>query len=121
MPAAADDLRVEQETRENVGIVTADGIVDLSTMRPMREAVRDLILEGVTHVVLDLRRVSYMDSAGVSIIMTAKRGTSDKGGKVFVAVRPGEVERALHMIQMERVVQFIEAPEQVFGGLLTSS
>jgi anti-anti-sigma factor len=114
---AMDDLIVEQQIQNDVGIVRADGIIDLATMRPMREAVRGVMADGVKHVVLDLRKVSYMDSAGISIIMTAKRGTSDKGGEVFVAVRPGEVERALHLVQMERVVRFVDNPEQAVSDL----
>lgn len=112
-----EDLQVKKEIQNDIGFVHADGIVDLTTMKPMREAVRDLITDGVKHVVLDLRDVSYMDSAGISVIMTAKRGTSDMGGEVFVAVKPGEVERALHLVQMERVVHFVDNPEQVLSEL----
>ena len=112
-----DELVVEKETKGDIGIVTADGIVDLATMRPMREAVRDLLADGVKHIVLDLRQVAYMDSAGISIIMTAKRGVSDRHGEVFVAAKPGEVSRALHLVQMDRVVKFVETPDEAYTAL----
>jgi anti-sigma B factor antagonist len=112
-----DDLVVEKQTVGDVGIVKADGIVDLATMRPMREAVRTLLSDGVHHVVLDLRLVGYMDSAGISIIMTAKRGVSDHQGEVFVVTQPGEVERALDLVQMNRVVHLVKSPEEAMQQL----
>jgi len=112
-----DDLVIEKQTEGDVGIVKADGIVDLATMRPMREAVRDLLADGVRHLVLDLRSVGYMDSAGISILMTAKRGVSEKRGEVYVAVRPGEVQRVLLLIQMDRVVHLVPSPEEALSQL----
>lgn len=112
-----DDLMIKKQTVGDIGIVQADGIVDLATMRPMREAVRDLLSGGVKHMVLDLRDVGYMDSAGISIIMTAKRGVSDQRGEVYVAAKPGEVSRALHLVQMDRVVKFVENPDEALREL----
>ena len=114
-----DDLIVEKRTVDDIGVVKADGIVDLATMRPMREAVRELLSGGVKHMILDLRAVGYMDSAGISIIMTAKRGVADHRGEVYVAAKPGEVSRALHLVQMDRVVKFVEDPEEALQTLRT--
>jgi anti-anti-sigma factor len=116
-----DDLAIQKRTVGDIGIVKADGIVDLATMRPMREAVRELLAEGVKHVVLDLRDVAYMDSAGISIIMTAKRGVSDHRGEVYVAAKPGEVSRALHLVQMDRVVKFVDDPEEILHDLQSAA
>ena len=116
-----DDLMVQKQTVGDIGIVRAGGIVDLATMRPMREAVRDLLSDGVKHMVLDLRDVLYMDSAGISIIMTAKRGVSDRRGEVFVAAKSGEVSRALHLVQMDRVVKFVEDPQEALKQLQSAA
>ena len=118
---AMDDLVVQKQTKGDIGIVKADGIVDLATMRPLREAVRSLLSEGVKHIVLDLRSVAYMDSAGISIIMTAKRGVSDQRGEVYVAAKSGEVSRALHLVQMDRVVKFVEDPEEALNDLTSTA
>ena len=112
-----DDLVVERQCQGDIGIVRADGVVDLATMRPMREAVRGLIADGVRYIVLDLRDVGYMDSAGISIIMTAKRGVAERDGDVYVSTRPGEVERALSLIQIDRVVHLVPSPEAVIEQL----
>lgn len=117
----SDDLAIQKQTVGDIGIVTADGIVDLATMRPLREAVRDLISDGVKHIILDLRDVAYMDSAGISIIMTAKRGVTDHRGEVYVAAKSGEVNRALHLVQMDRVVKFVEDPQDALNELRSAA
>jgi anti-anti-sigma factor len=117
----SDDLVIQKRTVGDIGIVKADGIVDLATMRPMREAVRELLSDGIKHIVLDLRDVMYMDSAGISIIMTAKRGVTDKRGEVFVAAKSGEVSRALHLVQMDRVVTFVDDPEGALNDLQSAA
>ncbi|MBW3622504.1 MAG: STAS domain-containing protein [Armatimonadetes bacterium] len=118
---STDDLVIEKQTIGDIGIVKADGIVDLATMRPMREAVRDLLSDGVRHMILDLRDVAYMDSAGISIIMTAKRGVADHRGEVYVAAKAGEVSRALHLVQMDRVVKFVEDPNEALSKLRSTA
>jgi len=112
-----DDLVIEKRAEGDIGIVKADGIIDLATMRPMREAVRALLADGVRHLVLDLCSVGYMDSAGISIIMTAKRGVSEKHGEVYVVIQPGEVQRVLELIQMDRVVHLVPSPEEALSHL----
>ena len=113
----SEDLVVETRVVDEIGIVRADGVVDLATMRPMREAVRALILTGVKHVVLDLRGVSYMDSAGLSVILTAKHGVEDQRGQVYVVTQPGAAERSLHLVQLDRLVQLAGSPEEALEAL----
>jgi anti-anti-sigma factor len=116
-----DDLHVDKKTVNDIGIVSADGVVDLQSMKPMREAVRGLITDGVKHMVLDLRKVSYMDSAGISVIVSAIRGVSERKGELYVVLSAGEVERALALIQMERVVRFAPTPEEALTHLAAAS
>jgi len=116
-----ETLQVEQRILESVGMLTIEGVVDLTTMRPVREAIRELLEAGARHLVLDLRAVPYIDSSGLSVIMTAKRGVVDRGGEIWVVVKPGSTERAYHLTQLNLLVGVAETPEAVLEHLNISS
>lgn len=111
------DLSVEHRQIGEVGTIVAEGTVDMRTLPGFREAVEALLAHGARHLVIDLRGVSYIDSAGISVLLSAKRGVFGSGGKVFVAVRPGEVQLALHIVQIDRVVTIVDTPEEALAAL----
>jgi stage II sporulation protein AA (anti-sigma F factor antagonist) len=113
-----DGLTIKQRQTGDIGMVEAKGSLDLRTMAALREALGELLARGVRHVVLDLREVTYVDSAGITVILSAKRGAVRNGGEVYVVTRPGEVHLALHIIQLDRVVHIVDTPEAALAALL---
>ena len=112
-----DFLTVEKERTGEVGIITASGDVDMSTMRPLREAIRDIAADGAIHLILDLRKVDYMDSSGMSVIMTAKKLAAEQNGKVFLVTRSGNASHALQLVKDYHMVELADTPEDALNAL----
>jgi stage II sporulation protein AA (anti-sigma F factor antagonist) len=115
---SGDGLTIKKRQTGEIGLVEAKGSLDLRTMPAMREALGELLALGVKHLLLDLRGLTYIDSAGITAILSAKRGTVRTSGEVYVVTRPGEVRLALHLIQLDRVVNLAESPEEALAALL---
>jgi anti-sigma B factor antagonist len=75
-------------------VVTLRGDIDSHTAAQLWQYLGYLILQGHHHIVLDLRGMILIDSAGVEAIARASRWTRRKGGDLVLrAASPALVER----------------------------
>jgi anti-anti-sigma factor len=96
------DLRTEGST------VTVTGEVDHSTCDELRAVLDPVVAKGAA-VVVDLRAVTFMDSPGISTLVTARRVAEEHGGTLTVlASEP--VDRALTVMALETMLGI--APEE---------
>ena len=92
---------VSERTAESV--LTLAGDVDFASVvwwqRRIGEALRPL----PTVLVLDLARVSFMDSSGVNLLIAARRMGLAQDTRIRLRNKPAQVERLLSISGMDRV------------------
>lgn len=62
-----------------------NGDIDISSARELREKLVSLISQGVRHLVINLEATSYLDAAGVDVLVRAFKLLSAHGGTFSVA------------------------------------
>jgi anti-anti-sigma factor len=83
-----DPLTIEVRHDQDYVIVAAAGKIDISTVSRMRECLFDLAANG-RPLVVDLDQVSFIDSAGLAVLVgTAKRAAACGGSLCAVCSRP---------------------------------
>ncbi len=65
----SDRLRLEYRVDGGVAIVDADGEIDVFTCGPLRDRLLALADEGHSGLVVNLGRVSFIDSAGLGVLV----------------------------------------------------
>ena len=100
-------MQVRVEERGDVRIVRVlEPKLTYPILSPFFEAVKVLIEGGARKVLLDLRAVSYMDSASIGCLMDIHRLLREKDGVVrLVGLQP----RVETMISMTGVLKILEA------------
>jgi anti-anti-sigma factor len=68
-----DQPSVETTTSGPCLIATVHGIMDYGTQQELRERVHQVIAHAEHAVILDLRDVSFCDSAGLNVLLDARR------------------------------------------------
>jgi anti-anti-sigma factor len=95
-------------TRRRVGeavVVAPEGEIDLATVDELREAL-DAAADGAAQVLLDLRAVTFIDSAGVRLVLEAMRALPG-----FAVVRGGaEVARVFRLVGLDERVRIVDQP-----------
>jgi anti-anti-sigma factor len=69
------------------GILRVEGSVDPGTIKEFEAAFKQLDKLGVRHIVVDVAKMTYISSAGLSILVNAKVDRVQKNGDVIL-VRP---------------------------------
>jgi anti-anti-sigma factor len=107
-------LEFETTRSDAVAVITATGELDLSGA-----AVLDAELDRLADVpelgtvVLDLRRLEFMDSSGLRLVVMADMRAREAGRR-FVLVRGNEtVHRVFEITRMSERLEFVDDPEEV--------
>lgn len=79
-------VTIEQRP-EGKGILTVEGSVDPGTIKEFEAAFKQLDKMNIRHIVVDVAKMTYISSAGLSILVNAKVDRVQKAGDI-VLVRP---------------------------------
>jgi anti-anti-sigma factor len=82
--------------RERV-TVRAAGEIDLATAPEVEGPLLELLDNGFRHVVLDLQRVTFMDSSGVRVLITAHQRAQDLDAGLSILVGTSRVRQTLEL------------------------
>ena len=61
-----------------------------------------------TEVRIDLRLLEFIDSSGMSALMSAHADTAARGARMTVVRGPARVQRPLEVIGMEQILEFVD-------------
>jgi anti-sigma B factor antagonist len=69
----------------------------------LRNAVQELLDNGNSHILLNLEKVSYMDSAGIGELVACYKRSKEKDGSVKLLNPSGKVYDLLSLTKLEEV------------------
>ena len=88
----------------NIALVPVEGDLDVTSVASLRQTLDALINSGCQRIVLNLSATSYMDSAGIGLVVGSVRRMRARGGLLSLTNVCPEVMRAL---SIARLVDFI--------------
>lgn len=113
MPA---EFHVRSERSSDAAVIAVTGELDLASA-PELEAELDSIDAAATKlVVLDLRKLQFMDSTGLSTIVGAHQRLSEQGCELTLVKGPPQVQRLLDLTGVADRVRLGAAPDELLDG-----
>jgi len=88
-------MSLDVNTADGHAVVAVDGELDAYTSHHLRSWLAELDEEGVTHIAVDLRRLTFVDSSGLGVLMGAGRRARDRGGRVVLREVSPQIRRVL--------------------------
>ena len=93
-----------KEPQGSVTVVVA-GELDHFAAPQIRAMLDDLLQDPmVTHLVLDLENLTFMDSSGIGVLLGRLRTLQNRGGKMSVKNMQPPVEKLFRLSGMHRVI-----------------
>ena len=97
-------LSIRNTVRAGRHTLALAGELDVDSANKLEEAVREVCASG-TGLVIDLRKVTFMDSTGLRVLIVAGTLCEEKGHELRII--PGEdIQRILEMTGLDRVLPF---------------
>ena len=101
-------MNLEYKSHGSVDLITLPRRLVMANAAAARRAIRSLVESGRTRLVLDLQPVDFVDSSGLSVLVSALKAVQASNGEV-VLLNPSDGVRSL--IELTRLHQVFEVYE----------
>ncbi|HEX2424942.1 MAG TPA: STAS domain-containing protein [Actinomycetota bacterium] len=108
------EIDVSAEAGADVAVVGVAGDLDLSTAPELERSLTGVQTDG-RPVVLDLRRLSFMDSSGLRVILAADARARSAGTRLVLVEGPPGVQRVFQLTLLDRRLEFVTDPAEIQG------
>ena len=93
-------------------VVEALGELDIAQL-PL---LRGLIVGSPSHVIFDLRRVTFIDAGVIGVLATSRRNQGSRHGSVRVAEPSRQVLKVLSITGLDTVLTIVPSFDEAFAG-----
>jgi anti-sigma B factor antagonist len=121
------DLKLAVQDHGDHATIQVGGEIDLATSPQLQAVLVDLVDRGLHQLIIDLEQVSFLDCAGIGMLVDARRRVQEQGGSLTL-VRPRPfVRQVLALTGMTTVFPIDSStgealatePMRTTGGIVT--
>ena len=104
------ELKVWTDEWEGTPVIGAEGEIDLGSVDSLRKAASEAVRLKPSTVIFDLRKVSFIDSSGLGILVATRKQLGSGAGSVVVVTEQPAVLQSLQITGLDRVLQVQAEP-----------
>ncbi len=101
-------LEIKTEDRDGLVHVALVGELDLSTVSKVQDELRRVEADSPPTVVVDLSKLSFLDSTGLRCIVTADERAREAGRRVVIVRGPDAVQRVFTITRLEERLEMVD-------------
>ena len=114
---ARDDFRIKRQGLEGGAVVVeVAGELDLCSSHTLREHLDFVVDSGATTVVVDLTRLSFIDSTGLGVLAVLARRPGFDAVDLAIVCPEGRIRRRLRTTGLDRVLPVYPTQGQGLRG-----
>jgi anti-sigma B factor antagonist len=104
-------FRVETQRNGTSALVALIGELDMATVGAVDQALGELRGDHVRRLVIDLRRLTFVGSTGLRLLLELEAGSQADGYELVIVQGPSVVHRVFELTGLEDRLPFVEDPE----------
>jgi anti-sigma B factor antagonist len=101
-------LEIETEVADGLVRVALKGELDLSTVGKVEEELESLEAGGAKLIVLDMSRLTFLDSTGLRCLVTADQRAREAGRRLVLVRGPDAVQRVFTITRLEERLEMVD-------------
>jgi anti-anti-sigma factor len=101
-------LEVSTEDRNGLVHVALVGELDLSTVAKVQEELRKVEAASPPTLVMDLSKLTFLDSTGLRCIITADERAREAGRRMVIVRGPDPVQRVFAITRLEERLEMVD-------------
>ena len=93
-----------------------DGEFDLANAAQVEDALKEIEQNRPDLLVLDLRELTFMDSTGLRVMVSADARARDDSRRLAIVQGPEPVHRVFRITGLDDHLEIVETPESALGA-----
>jgi len=110
------DPQIIVESYKRVDLITISGRIDSSNYPTLEKALTKLMDDGRHNLVLNLKGVSYMSSAGLRVLVATLRKCKKSSGDLRITNPSDRVKEVLDLAGLDSMFQQFDNPTAAVGS-----
>jgi anti-sigma B factor antagonist len=107
---------VETDSLGDGTVVSLSGDLDLSTAKRAEQAIEDAEKASPPLLVIDLRGLSFMDSTGLRVVVSADKRATRSNRRLVIVQGPAAVRRVFEITRLDERLTIVDTPEEIENG-----
>ena len=107
---AVSAFRVDVAQERDAVRVCPVGDLDVATVDPVRARIDDALASGAGRLILDLRQITFLDSAGLHLAIDTLRQAKWNGTEFSIIAGSPSVQRTFALAGLRSRLPFVDAP-----------
>jgi anti-anti-sigma factor len=103
-------------TKSGIVLLEVEGEVDAHTARKLDQALKDLLAQGHSRLVLDASQMGYISSAGLRVVLFAHREARQLGGEVRLFGLNAQVRRVFEIAGFDKLLCISDTRQEAMEG-----
>jgi anti-sigma B factor antagonist len=120
LPGRADFGLLDEPVDESTHVIALKGEVDAMTAPQVGRRLLSLTDEGKTGLVVDLSRVTFMDSTGIGVLLNAVKQLAKRHGSLALVCPNERVMRPFEVTGLVSYLQIFGTREEALGVVGTA-
>jgi len=104
---------VETDSLGEGTVVSLSGDLDLSTAKRAEQAIEDAEKASPPLLVIDLRGLSFMDSTGLRVVVSADKRAARGNRRLVIVQGPAAVRRVFEITRLDERLTIVDTPEEI--------
>lgn len=101
-------MNLKTQSFDAVELITLPQRLVMANAPEVRAAIKDLIDDGRTRLVLDLQGVEFVDSSGLSVLVSTLKAVQPRGGEVLLLSPSDGVRSLIELTRLHQIFAIYE-------------
>jgi anti-anti-sigma factor len=119
------ELKIEQESQtvnsQDIHILRLEGYVDAHTFTEFEEELTQLVESGKYYLLLDLEKLTYINSTGLGLLMATFRQVRQHSGDLVIAKMSDKITNIFNLLGFSRLISTYPTEEEALEKFKNSN
>lgn len=107
------NFEVERRDGGQAVVIEVSGELDLASSPGLEQELERHVNSGTELLIVDLRRLEFMDSTGLSVLVRAHQQAVEAGRRFAVVRGPQQVQRLLSLTGVADRLTLVDSPDEI--------
>lgn len=111
-------MAVRTEPKSGLMICHIDGEIDINTSPDLKKAFDKLISKKTPKIVINLTKVTYVDSSGLATLVGILKDMRSYGGKMRLASMSSKIKSLFEITKLDKLFEIMANEEEAISTFL---
>ncbi|MCB0122244.1 MAG: STAS domain-containing protein [Caldilineaceae bacterium] len=111
-------MELQVQSQNSVTILKIDGRLDSHTMTALRERIDGIVAKPTPRVVVDLTKVSFLDSSGLATLVYGMKNCREGGGDLCLSNPAQPVRLILELTRLDKAMEIYPTTVEAVASLI---